>query len=188
MRELLEKTWAVSKATSMNEFDIKKTLRTAAATGLIGAGAIGLGLQKGVTPKDVEKPIPSTRVEQPVEKLQIDMNKIANIESSNNPKEENTITGARGLCQIMKPTWEEMIKKMGVDWSWEEAFNEEANKEVADYYMNTEIPRLLKHFGLDDTVENRLAAYDWGVGNLSRKGFENAPQETIDYIKKYKSL
>jgi len=49
MRELLEKTLAV------NEFDIKKGLRTAAAVGLIGAGAAGLGYQKGAQ-KPSEKP------------------------------------------------------------------------------------------------------------------------------------
>ena len=54
--------------------------------------------------------------------------------------------------------------------------------------MNTEIPRLLRHFNVDDTIEDRLAAYNWGVGNLNRIGFEKAPQKTLDYIEKYKSL
>ena len=179
MRELLEKTLSV------NEFDIKKSLRTAAVTGLIGGAAVGLGLQKGVAPKAVEKPAVTSVAEDPAEKVSIDLGRIAKIESSNDPKAENSRTGARGLHQIMEPTWEEMTRKMGVDWPWEEAFNEEANKEVADYYMNTEIPRLLKHFNLEDTVENRLAAYNWGVGNLKHNEWQDAPQETIDYIKKY---
>jgi len=51
--ELLEKTLSVS---NVNELDVKKHLKTAAATGLIGAGALGLGLQKGQAPKPVEKP------------------------------------------------------------------------------------------------------------------------------------
>jgi len=185
MRELLEKTL------SMNELDIRKHLRTAAVGGLIGATAAGFGYRKGLSQREVEKPVEKpisiTKVEHPVE-LQIDIQKIAKIESSNNPNAVNKRTGARGLCQIMHLTWEEMVSKMGVDWSWEKAFDEEANKEVANYYMNIEIPRLLKYYGLDDTVENRLAAYNWGPGNLSRKGFENAPQETIDYIERYKSL
>ena len=182
MRELLEKTLQI------DELDIKKSLRTAAVTGAIGGAALGLGYQKGVAPKDVEEPTPTVAVEEPVKKVSIDMKRIAALESSNNPKAENPRTGARGVCQIMEETWEEMTQKMGVDWPWAEAFNEEANKEVGDYYMNTEIPRLLKHFGLDDTIENRLAAYNWGAGNLNRIGLEKAPQETLDYIEKYKSL
>jgi len=187
MRELLEKI-LTSEEISMNELDIKKHLRTAAAAGLLGAGAFGLGYQRGLTQKDVEKPTVTTAVEEPIEKISINMRRIAEIESGNNPKAENPRTGARGLCQIMKSTWEEMTRKMGVDWPWEEAFNEEANKEVADYYMNTEIPRLLRHFGIEDTIENRLVAYNWGVGNLHKLGLEKAPQETLDYIEKYKSF
>jgi len=185
MRELLEKTLAV------NELDIKKHLRTAAAAGLIGAGAAGLGLQKGISQKPVEKPAVTAPAEEPAKKVSIDLSKIAEIESSNDPEAENTRTGARGLHQIMQPTWEEVVSKMGEDWSWDDAFDVEKNTQVADYYMNTEIPRLLKHFDIKDTVENRLAAYNWGVGHLNRAGsewMEKAPQETLDYIEKYGSL
>jgi len=181
MKELLEKTLAVD----MNEFDIKKGLRTAATAGLIGAGAFGLGAKKGLFQRGIEKPETFVKVEQPVKDVSIDMNKIGQIESSNNPKAENKRSGARGLCQIVKSTWLETTKKMGVMWSWDSAFNEEANKKVADYYMNKEIPRLLRYYKIDDTIENRLAAYNWGAGNLSRKGIEKAPQETVNYIEKY---
>lgn len=50
MRDLLEKTLVV------NELDVRKHLKTAAAAGLIGAGAFGLGYQKGIVEKPVEKP------------------------------------------------------------------------------------------------------------------------------------
>ncbi len=35
--------------------------------------------------------------------------------------------------------------------------------------------------------ELALAAYNWGPGNLSKKGIEKAPRETRDYIKKIMS-
>lgn len=60
MRELLEKTLQV------NEFDVKKALRTTAVVGLIGAGAMGLGYQKGIAQKTVEKPEVAAKVEAPV--------------------------------------------------------------------------------------------------------------------------
>lgn len=180
MRELLEKTLAVSK--DMNEFDVRRALKTAAVAGVVGATAVGLGLRKGVSQKKIEKPPTATRVEQ---SRQIDMERIAQIESGGDPKAENRRTGARGLCQIMKPTWEECTKLMGKDWSWEEAFDSEKNRTVADFYMNVRIPQMLKFYKIENTIENRLAAYNWGVGNLARKGLENAPQETIDYIEKY---
>ena len=186
--KLFEKTWVVSRETSVNEIDIRKVLRTAAVTGALGGAAFGLGYRKGLALKAIEKPTSTVTVEEPAEKISVDMKKIVTIESRNNPKAENPRTGAKGLHQIMKPTWEEMTQKMGVDWSWNEAFDVEKNTKVAEYYMNTEIPRLLKHFGIEDTIENRLAAYNWGVGNLHRLGLEKAPQETLNYIEKYKSL
>jgi soluble lytic murein transglycosylase-like protein len=30
--------------------------------------------------------------------------------------------------------------------------------------------------------EGAVAAYNWGPGNVARKGIENAPQETQDYL------
>lgn len=167
---------------------VGKTLATAAAAGIVGGAAMLGGARKGLPQRAVKEPTTSVAVEEPAEKVSVDMKKIASIESSNDPKAENSRTGARGLTQIMQPTWEEMVEKMGVDWSWDEAFDADKNLRVGMYYMNIEIPRLLRHYNIEDTVENRLVAYNWGVGNLSKVGIEGAPQETVDYIKKYANL
>jgi len=182
MRELLEKTLAV------NELDVKKTLATAAATGIIGGAAMLGGAGKGPqqVSQDFKSEVSTKQVQQ--ESADVDMQKIASIESSNNPRAENIRTGARGLTQIVRSTWEEVVDKMGKDWSWDDAFDADKNLAVGSYYMNTEIPRLLRHYNIEDTVKNRLVAYNWGVGNLKKIGIENAPQETIDYIEKYESL
>ena len=179
MQELLEQLLL------LDELDVKKALRTAAATALIGGAAAGLGVKKGLSQRDVEQPETAIKSEQPVSKVSVDLEKIAQIESSNNPKAINKSSGARGLYQFMQPTWEEVVKKMGKSWTWDDAFDGEKSKEVADYYFNREIPRLLQHYNLEDTIENRLAAYNWGIGNLSRQGIEKAPQETTNYIAKY---
>ncbi len=122
----------------------------------------------------------------------IDMKRIATIESSNNPKAINKKTGARGLCQLMKPTWEEITRKMGVNYSWDDALDSAKNLEVATYYFNVEIPRLLKYYKIEDNVINRLVAYNWGIGNLkkiyeknNKKIYQKLPQETKNYIIKY---
>ena len=44
---------------------------------------------------------------------------------------------------------------------------------------------LLKANGGD--LNKALAAYNWGQGNLSSKGLQNAPKETRDYIAKVRS-
>ena len=66
------------------------------------------------------------------------------------------------------------------------------SRQIADYYLNTRIPRILHHYGIPDTVEARLAAYNWGIGNL-RNAFRkygedwinHTNSETSGYITKY---
>lgn len=179
----------------INEMGIKNTLKTAGLVTALGAAALGIGNLVSTSPeKSVKKQITAVipaDINKDTEKsvdveTSIDIDRIISIESSNDASAVNKRTGARGLMQIMKPTWIEMIKKMKVDYSWDDAFDGEKNKAVGSYYMNTEIPRLLKHYNIEDTTENRLAAYNWGIGYLNRQGIEEAPQETVDYIKKYK--
>ena len=178
----------------INEIDVRKSLRTAAAATLIGGAALGIGKMTSTPPtqsvKTIDKQSTSVQLHKEAEESEgveasIDMKKIVQIESGGNPRAVSRV-GARGLTQLMKGTWEESVKRMGKDWSWDQAFDPDKNLAVGTYYMNTEIPRLLKHYKIEDTVENRLTAYNWGIGNLRYNEWYDAPQETIDYIKKYK--
>lgn len=159
-------------------------LKDIAAAAILGVSALTGNVDAKTT----------TPAKQTASAVHIDINKIVKIESSGNPKAENKTTGARGLCQLMKPTWEEVVKKMHKDWSWDDAFDGDKNKAVGEYYTNTEIPRMLKHFHIEDSVPARLAAYNWGIGFLKReyeKGGDwqsRLPKETRDYIAKYKRL
>jgi hypothetical protein len=124
----------------------------------------------------------------------IDVYRIVEIESSGNPLARNRRSGARGLMQIMEGTWNEITNRLGYDWSFNEAYDAEKNMTIGNYYMNTEIPRLLSHFNIPDTIETRLAAYNWGIGNLNdiykRYGegwINHIPSETENYIKKYRN-
>jgi len=194
MNELLEQLLQETDS-RVNELDLKKGLKTALATGLIGGAAFGLGYKKGLVQKDREEPVATTKVQQPVEKLSINVNKIAQIESNNNPRAINRKSGARGLCQIIKPTWEECVRLMGEDWLWSDAFDPVKNRKVADFYLNVRIPQMLRFYSIPDTSEIRLACYNWGVGNVKRAADKHgvdflvvAPEETKNYIRKYMSL
>ena len=185
MNELLEEVLRQDE-------DIKKVLKTAVLTTAIGAGALGLGKSllpsyKHIEPTKTSQHTQTLAKEQPTRTTVVDINRIIKIESNNNSKAVSRV-GARGLMQIMPKTWEEITRKMGVDWSWEEAFDPEKNKAVGTYYLNKEIPRLLIYYKIPDTVENRLACYNWGIGNLKKYGIDNCPEETRNYIKKYNQL
>jgi len=158
-----------------------KSLATAVAAGILGMTP-GASIQRAIPVS------PKSSYQQAIGDVTIDIDRLADIESSQNPKAVNPKTGARGLLQIMKPTWEEVTNKLGVNWSWDEAFDEEKNEEVGNYYINVEIPRLLKYFSIEDTIEHRLAAYNWGIGDLKKYGLKNAPEETKNYIQRYRGV
>jgi hypothetical protein len=80
--------------------------------------------------------------------------------------------GARGAFQFMPAT----AKQYGVDVNSLESSADGAARMYAD---------LLKSHNGD--VDKALASYNWGQGNVVRKGMENAPKETRDYIAKVKS-
>lgn len=78
--------------------------------------------------------------------------------------------GASGLMQLMPGT----AKDMGVE-------------DVFDPYQNIKggvkyFKQLLTKY--DGNVDKALAAYNWGMGNVDRKGMSNMPSETTDYLSK----
>ncbi len=118
--------------------------------------------------------------------LNIDLSTIQSIESSGRADAFNKRSQARGLHQItpiVVKEWNNFNPDNKL--SDEDMFDPKKNTEVADWYMNKRIPQMLKAYKLDDTTENRLWAYNAGIGHV-RKG--EKPQETVDYIKKFDDL
>lgn len=76
--------------------------------------------------------------------------------------------GAKGLMQLMPGT----AKELGVHG---EEFNPLRSLEAGAKYMG----QLLDRYGGD--LQKALTAYNWGMGNLERKGMENAPAEARNY-------
>jgi hypothetical protein len=118
------------------------------------------------------------------EDIKIDMQKIAMIESSNNPLAWNKKDDSRGLYQITPIVLKEwnnfhpskIHTAIGL-WDPEICF------EIADWYMNKRIPQMLKYFKIADTVENRLIAYNAGIKTLVEK--RPIPKITLLYLEKY---
>lgn len=115
----------------------------------------------------------------------VDLATIFDIESSGNPKAYNPKSKATGLGQIT-PIVLKDYNNLNPDAKIApvELFDPSINTNIASWYMNVRIPQLLTHFKLADTVENRLAAYNAGVGSLLSG--KPLPAETQNYIKKYK--
>lgn len=110
---------------------------------------------------------------------------IAQIESSNNPNAYNNKSGTIGLCQITKPVLADFNKAFKRHYDINDLYIEQVNIMIAEWYLNTKIPQYLKHYGIEDSIRNRLWAYNAGIGKV-KKGI--MPQETKDYIIKYEDL
>ena len=113
------------------------------------------------------------------------------VESSGRPKAVSK-AGARGLCQIMRPTWEWICKDiLKKPYGWEEAFDGEKNKEVAVAYILWIRKWLKKHKAKWQSPELDLvlAAYNCGPGRLRKAKFDvqRCPKSTRVYIRKVKA-
>ena len=120
---------------------------------------------------------------------EVDLAIIATIESSNNPM-AISFSGAkygRGLCQISEICLKE-YNRLAIAHQWnkvaiDELFTPKTNLIIANWYMNKRIPYMLRYYGVEDTVDNRLWAYNAGIGRVVNGVM---PEETEDYIEKYK--
>lgn len=122
--------------------------------------------------------------------MKLNLEAIAQIESSGNPLAHNTRTNARGLFQITPVCLDDYnaFHKEAGSAKIGDLFNARVNRFIAQWYLETRIPALLRHYGFEVTVETVLMAYNWGIGNMVKKGFNAIPKETQDYIQKYRKL
>jgi hypothetical protein len=120
-----------------------------------------------------------------VEAAEINMDAIAQIESSNNPLAYNRHSGARGKYQITQPVLTDYNKRHGTTYKPTDLFNTIICRKIAYWYINVETIRLLKHYHLPITVENQIRVYNCGIRSVIR-GY--TPRETALYLKKYARL
>ena len=151
----------------------------------------------------------------PAQAEDIDIPTIIQIESNGNPNAYNKSSGAIGLMQITPIVLKEYNKegiftqeiKTRRLYSLGDLYVPTINIEIGTWYINERIPQMLKAYNLLDSIDNRLIAYNWGIGNLknwverhtsvivySGKPSKSInpnhflPKETQNYIKKYHKL
>lgn len=124
--------------------------------------------------------------------IKIDLEAIAQIESSNNPKAFNRRTRARGLFQITPVCLQDYNqregRKSGIITA-KELDDPEKNRKIADWYFHTRIPQMLDYYEMNTSdFKLVLACYNWGIGYVRKSGGRMLPKETRDYISKYERL
>jgi len=113
------------------------------------------------------------------------MSIIATIESNNDPMAYNAKSKARGMYQITPICLKDYNIENLLNLPLVALFDPKTSIDIANWYLNARIPQFLRNKGIVDTIDNRLWAYNAGIGNVV-KGI--MPQETVDYIRKYKEL
>ena len=121
------------------------------------------------------------------EALTVDLSAISTIESSGNADAHNIRSGARGLYQITPICLTEWNNfHPGDTYQIYDLFNPQINTRIAYWYFEERIPQMIRNFKKQDTIENRLIAYNAGIWYV--KEGKEIPTETKNYIKKYQRI
>lgn len=111
----------------------------------------------------------------------VDLDRIATIESSNDPNAYNPVSRAVGAFQFTAIAVRDFNRENGSKVALNDLYDEGKAAHLALWYMEIRLPELIKAAGYKDTVNNRLIAYNCGVSCLGKP----LPRETLNYIKKY---
>lgn len=119
------------------------------------------------------------------EAVEINMDIIKRIESSGNPHAFNASSGARGLYQVTPILVKEFNRMNNTGYRNDDMYIPVVCEKVAVWYISKRIPQMFKSFGIKDTVENRLIAYNAGIKAV-KTGI--VPRETRNYIRRYNRI
>jgi soluble lytic murein transglycosylase-like protein len=113
-------------------------------------------------------------IDQVAERVGLPADLIRSVVSTESSFQSDAVSpvGAQGLMQLMPGTAEDL----GV----ENSFDPQQNLLGGSRYLK----QLLTKY--DGDLDHALAAYNWGPGNVDRKGLEQMPAETRNYIAKVK--
>lgn len=118
----------------------------------------------------------------------IDITRIISIESSGKADAVSD-KGAVGLMGVRKTALDDWNNDHPRErYTMDDLLDEDTNVRVGSWYMNIKIPAMMSLMKIEDTEENRITAYNAGIGNLQKilAGEKEIPKETQDYIIKYK--
>lgn len=115
----------------------------------------------------------------------VDLDVIAQIESSGNPKAVGDGGKSLGKFQVKAKTVECYNKYYHTKLKHTDAFDPNIGRKIAHFYFYVEIPKYLRNKKIPITRNSMIECYNRGP---SRVGKLPLPKVTQDYIKKYEKL
>lgn len=113
---------------------------------------------------------------------QIELDKIAHIESSGNPDAIGDKGNSVGLYQISRGLLRDFNRAHGTDYFHVEMRSPDIAERVANWAFSSYFPAILKGMDKKVTLERLIVCYSAGCGALDRK---KLPLITQKYLKKY---
>lgn len=120
----------------------------------------------------------------------IDLARIIQIESSANPNEPDSPTGAIGLCQIKPVVLVDFNRKTGKRYDLDDLRDPLVSIEVCEWFLTKEIPYLLSYYGFQESTGAILFCYSEGIGTYRKwkAGKIGMPAQAERYKFKYEHL
>lgn len=115
----------------------------------------------------------------------INLEAIQQIESGGNAKAYNDRSHAAGLYQITPICLEDYNRCTASNVRLADLFDPATNERIARWYFR-QIDKYLDHYRIEKTDQNRIIAYNAGIGTLVKGAA--IPQETLNYINKYNRI
>lgn len=107
--------------------------------------------------------------------------RVAFVESSNNPKAKSKTSSAAGLFQFTEDTWNEYVKKMGKRYSLDDRFDPNKALEVMKFKTQDISNRLKQTLKRDPNHTEKYMAHFMGVSG-ARKFLQASPFDPVDKV------
>ena len=125
----------------------------------------------------------------------LNMSIISMIESGGNAHAVSFLGAkyGRGLYQVSEVCLKEYNQYKKRDIKVSELFDSATCLRIANWYANTRVVQLLRHYNLPQSIKYKIYCYNWGIGNVLKwhnKGcvMSEVPSETINYLQRYLTM
>ena len=117
----------------------------------------------------------------------MDMNAISWIESRHNQYAHRHVLQDEswGEYQVTQVVLDEYNTHHGTEYQSKDLYNRNIGFKIAHWYMDIRIPRLLRHYGIQDTIDNRLICWNGGIRAAIHHHLSRITQR---YIKQYHAM
>ena len=117
----------------------------------------------------------------------VDMNAISWIESKHHLEAHRHVgqDESWGEYQVTQVVLDEYNTHHGTQYGSNDLYRRTTSFRIARWYMDIRIPQLLRHYGIHDTIDNRLICWNGGIRAAIHHHLSRITQR---YIKQYHNL